>query len=80
MILPAHPNTNAAGLATGGALLLVWLLKSRFNVDLSIYYAGLIVGGAVSTVLFAGKRGLKGTLSALWNGTGTVWTGKPPPK
>jgi hypothetical protein len=78
--MPSHPNSNAAGIASGAALLLVWLLKSRFNVDLSIYYAGLIVGGAASTVLFVGRRGIKGAAQALWLGTGTVWSGKPPPK
>ena len=78
--MTGHPNTTAAGYSAGGALLLVWLLKSRFNVDLNIYYAGLIVGGVVSSVLFVGKRGIKGALQGLWNGSGTVWSGKPPPK
>lgn len=72
-----HPNTTAAGLASGAALLLVWLLKSRFNVELSIYYAGLIVGGVASTVLYVGRRGIKGAALGLWHGSATVWNGKP---
>jgi hypothetical protein len=78
--MPDHPNSTAAGYASAAALLLVWLLKSRFNVDLSIYYAGLIVGAAAALVLFIGKRGIKGAVQALWHGTGTVWSGKPEAK
>jgi len=73
-----HPNMTAAGYSSGAASLLVWLLHSRFHVELSIYYSGLIVGGATVVVLGVGRRGIKGTLLALWAGTGSVWKGKQP--
>ena len=73
--MPSHPNTNAAGLASGAAVLLIYVLHRYFTVDLSIYYAGLIVGGAATAVLFVGKRGIKGAAQGLWHGTGSMWNG-----
>lgn len=75
--MPSHPNSNAAGVASGAAVLLVYLLHKYFNVDLSIYYAGLIVGGAATVVLFIGRDGIKGTALRVWRGSGSVWNGKP---
>ena len=71
-----HPNATAGGYSAAAALLLVYLLHTYAHTELSIYYAGLIVGGAAAVVLFIGRRGIKGALQGLWLGLDSVWKGQ----
>jgi hypothetical protein len=80
-----HPNASVS-LATGSGLgtLVAWLVSNVFHLDLSAEAAAAIAGGISATVLFIGRRGIKGTLSGIWSGspapTDTAPTTYRPPR
>jgi hypothetical protein len=72
-----HPNAKAATITTALAAGAVYL-AARYGYTLSSEWSLLAAGAVVSGVLFIGRRGIKGVISDLWNGAGSVWSGKPP--
>jgi hypothetical protein len=72
-----HPNTTAAGFASGAALLLVYVLHRYFQVEANDYWKAAFVAGAGTLRLYIGRDGIKGTALRLWAGAGSVWRGKP---
>lgn len=73
--MSAHPNTIASLIAGGLGTLTVYLLNRYADVSLTSVQAGAIATGYSGALLFVGRRGLKGTLIAVWNG---VWNGTTP--
>lgn len=74
--MTAHPNTIAALIAGGLGTLTAHLLNRYAGTDLTPVQVGVIATGYAAVILFIGRRGLKGTVSAVWNG---VWNGTPAP-
>jgi hypothetical protein len=74
--MTAHPNTIAAIIAGGLGTLTAHLLNTYAGSHITAVQAGGIATVYAGAILFIGRRGLKGTFSAVWNG---VWTGTPPP-
>ncbi len=70
-----HPNTLAAGFSGGAATLGVYLANQYLGTHLTATDAAGIATGITALLLFVGRRGVKGTLGALWNGSE-----KPKPK
>lgn len=64
-----HPNAATAGVATGPAVLIVWL-AGRYGIDLGAEQAVVVSGLLTSLVLLIGRRGLRGIVAALWRGGG----------
>lgn len=63
-----HPNASVAAVTGSLAILFAWGLN-KAGAHINQAEAGGIATGAVSAVLFVGRRGLKATLLAIWNGT-----------
>lgn len=72
----SHPNTKAAVATTAISAGLLYL-ANRLGYNLSQQWALLAAGALISTVLFIGRRGLRGVVRDLWAGTGSVVNGKP---
>jgi hypothetical protein len=64
----AHPNTLAAGLSGGASTLIVYLLNKYAGTNLDAQAGAAIATAVASVVLFIGRRGIRGTLSDIWNG------------
>jgi hypothetical protein len=75
----SHPNAKASTATTLLAAGALWLAK-RYGYTLSSEWSLIAAGFVISGVLFVGRRGVKGAVLALWNGVGTVWSGKPEAK
>ena len=69
-----HPNTIAALIAGGLGSLTGYLLSKYAGVALTPAQSGGIATGYAAVLLFIGRRGLKGTIQAVWEG---VWSGSP---
>lgn len=67
--LGAHPNAVVAGSSGGSAATLV-LVLSAFGITLPLAAAVALVAVVPPVALFVGRRGIKGTLKALWEGVG----------
>jgi hypothetical protein len=65
----SDPNATVAGGTTGAGVLVVWLL-GYFGVSLSAEIGAAIAGGAATVLLVIGRRGIKGTLQRIWQGSG----------
>ena len=72
--MTGHPNTIAALIAGGLGSLTSYLLSKYAGVQLTPAQSGGIATGYAAVLLFIGRRGLKGTLQAVWGG---VWNGVP---
>jgi hypothetical protein len=73
-MVTGHPNTIAALIAGGLGSLTAYLLAKYAGVHLTPAQSGGIATGYAAVLLFIGRRGLKGTIQAVWNG---VWNGVP---
>jgi hypothetical protein len=73
-MVTGHPNTIAALIAGGLGSLTAYLLAKYAGVALTPAQSGGIATGYAAVLLFIGRRGLKGTLQAVWDG---VWNGSP---
>lgn len=65
----AHPNATANVLTSSAAGLVLYVLDRVGVHDLTAADGAAIVAAATSVVLFIGRRGIRGTLSAIWRGT-----------
>lgn len=63
-----HPNTTAATVAGGIGILITWLL-GYFGIDVSAELGGTIATAIAAVVLFVGRRGIRGVLATVWNGS-----------
>lgn len=63
-----HPNASVAAVTGSLATLLVWGIN-RAGGHVNQAEAMGIATGAVSAVLFVGRRGLKATIASVWNGS-----------
>lgn len=73
-MVSGHPNTIAALIAGGLGSLTGYLLSKYAGVALTPAQSGGIATGYAAVLLFIGRRGLKGTIQAVWEG---VWNGSP---
>ncbi len=64
----SHPNT-AASIVTGGLAGLAIYILGRCGIDLTPTDGAAVAGALTAVVLFIGRRGIRGTISALWNGS-----------
>lgn len=64
-----HPNAGVAVVSAGLASLVVWL-GGRYGYDISAETGAAVAGGAAALVLYIGRRGVGGTLKAIWRGSG----------
>jgi hypothetical protein len=67
-----HPNTIAALIAGGLGTLTGYLLSKYAGIELSPLQTGALVTGYAAALLFVGRRGIKATALAIWNG---AWNG-----
>lgn len=64
-----HPNATTAGGTGSLSVLLVYLL-SVFGVHIDPALAAAIPTILTTAVLWIGKKGIKGTFRAIWDGPG----------
>jgi uncharacterized membrane protein YjjB (DUF3815 family) len=64
-----HPNAVIGGLAGVLGSLLVWLVNDQLHWNVPATACAAIAGGIAFAILFVGRRGIRGTLSAIWNGS-----------
>lgn len=74
-----HPNATASFITTGLAAVLLHFTHQYHWVNLSAEDALIVAGGLITTVLFVGKRGIRPTLSAIWNGAAKAVSNAPTP-
>lgn len=65
----AHPNASASAATTALAALALYVAHRLGWNGLSSEDALLGAGVLISLVLFVGRKGLKATLKAVWNGS-----------
>ncbi len=63
-----HPNA-AASVVTGGLAGLAIYILGRCGIDLTPTDGAAVAGALTAVVLFVGRRGIRGTIAALWNGS-----------
>ena len=66
--MTSHPNTVAAAISGGLATLTVYLLNKYAGTHLNPVDGSAIASVAAAVALFVGRRGIRGTLAAIWNG------------
>lgn len=75
-----HPNATASFVTTGLAAILLHFTHQYHWVNLSAEDALITAGSLITAVLFIGKRGIRPTLSGIWNGAAKTLTGPDAPK
>jgi len=74
----SNPNATVAGATTAIGVFITWLL-SHFNVSISTETA-VAIGGTITTiVLWIGRKGLKGAVESIWQGSPKPPATPPPP-
>jgi hypothetical protein len=77
-VISRNPNASVAlGSGSGIGALVVWLIGLT-GTAVPPEISAVVAGTAASLVLLVGRRGIKPSFKALWDGSETVPSAKPP--